>query len=167
MNCVVPSGYACDVHRWLSPRVRRYPPGIGTLHACPIDYVGQSGAGVEGDAGASAASSVIDPEICRGFTGLVGRAPESALLRDRLREVWAGTGHVVLLSGEAGLVSHWKYPSTALLNAPIAVSEAASTSCSRTNLPSSAGDLVTGVEHDRIGDRGVGIEQISNAFLAS
>src|SRR5215472_1447263 len=39
----------------------------------------------------------------RGLTGLVGRAAESALLRDRLREAWAGAGQVVLLSGEAGI----------------------------------------------------------------
>jgi predicted ATPase len=28
---------------------------------------------------------------------------ESALLRDRLREAWAGAGQIVLLSGEAGI----------------------------------------------------------------
>ena len=39
----------------------------------------------------------------RGLTDLVGRAAESALLRDRLREAWAGTGQIVLLSGEAGI----------------------------------------------------------------
>src|SRR5215470_14227688 len=39
----------------------------------------------------------------RGLTGLVGRAAESALLRDRLREAWAGPGQIVLLSGEAGI----------------------------------------------------------------
>src|SRR5215831_3025335 len=39
----------------------------------------------------------------RGLTGLVGRAAESALLRDRLREAWAGAGQIVLLSGEAGI----------------------------------------------------------------
>jgi predicted ATPase len=39
----------------------------------------------------------------RGFTDLVGRAAESALLRDRLREGWAGAGQIVLLSGEAGI----------------------------------------------------------------
>lgn len=39
----------------------------------------------------------------RGLTDLVGRAPESALLRDRLREAWAGAGQIVLLSGEAGI----------------------------------------------------------------
>jgi predicted ATPase len=39
----------------------------------------------------------------RGLTDLVGRAPESALLRDRLRETWAGSGQIVLLSGEAGI----------------------------------------------------------------
>src|SRR5246500_1785896 len=39
----------------------------------------------------------------RGLTDLVGRAPESALLRDRLRDAWAGAGQIVLLSGEAGI----------------------------------------------------------------
>jgi class 3 adenylate cyclase/predicted ATPase len=39
----------------------------------------------------------------RGITDLVGRAAESALLRDRLREAWAGAGQIVLLSGEAGI----------------------------------------------------------------
>src|SRR6516164_1288631 len=39
----------------------------------------------------------------RGLTDLVGRAAESALLRDRLREAWAGAGQIVLLSGEAGI----------------------------------------------------------------
>src|SRR5215831_16463820 len=39
----------------------------------------------------------------RGLVDLVGRAPESALLRGRLREAWAGAGQIVLLSGEAGI----------------------------------------------------------------
>src|SRR6516164_2030424 len=39
----------------------------------------------------------------RGITDLVGRAAESALLRDRLRRAWAGAGQIVLLSGEAGI----------------------------------------------------------------
>jgi predicted ATPase len=39
----------------------------------------------------------------RGITDLVGRAAESALLHDRLREAWAGAGQIVLLSGEAGI----------------------------------------------------------------
>jgi class 3 adenylate cyclase len=39
----------------------------------------------------------------RGLTDLVGRAPESALLVDRLHEAWAGAGQIVLLSGEAGI----------------------------------------------------------------
>jgi len=37
------------------------------------------------------------------LTDLVGRAAESALLRERLREAWAGAGQIVLLSGEAGI----------------------------------------------------------------
>src|SRR6516165_6709513 len=39
----------------------------------------------------------------RGITDLVGRAAESALLRARLRQAWAGAGQIVLLSGEAGI----------------------------------------------------------------
>ena len=39
----------------------------------------------------------------RGITDLVGRAAESALLRDRLRAAWAGAGQIALLSGEAGI----------------------------------------------------------------
>jgi class 3 adenylate cyclase/predicted ATPase len=39
----------------------------------------------------------------RRLTDLVGRAAEGALLRDRLREAWAGAGQIVLLSGEAGI----------------------------------------------------------------
>src|SRR6516164_8508142 len=39
----------------------------------------------------------------RGLTDLVGRAPESALLRDRRRQAWTGAGQIVLLSGEAGI----------------------------------------------------------------
>jgi predicted ATPase len=39
----------------------------------------------------------------RGLTDLVGRVPENTLLRDRLREAWAGAGQIVLLSGEAGI----------------------------------------------------------------
>src|SRR6516162_1449703 len=41
--------------------------------------------------------------VRRGITDLVGRAAESALLHDRLREAWAGAGQIVLLSGEAGI----------------------------------------------------------------
>jgi predicted ATPase len=41
----------------------------------------------------------------RRLTDLVGRAPESSLLRDRLREAWAGAGQIVLLSGEAASAS--------------------------------------------------------------
>ena len=39
----------------------------------------------------------------RRLSDLVGRAAESALLCDRLREAWAGAGQIVLLSGEAGI----------------------------------------------------------------
>jgi class 3 adenylate cyclase/ABC-type transport system involved in cytochrome c biogenesis ATPase subunit len=41
--------------------------------------------------------------VRRRLTDLVGRAAESALLRERLREAWAGAGQIVLLSGEAGI----------------------------------------------------------------
>jgi class 3 adenylate cyclase len=41
--------------------------------------------------------------VRRRLTDLVGRAAESALLRDRLREAWGGAGQIVLLSGEAGI----------------------------------------------------------------
>src|SRR6516225_8358114 len=39
----------------------------------------------------------------RPITDLVGRVSESTLLRDRLRQAWAGAGQIVLLSGEAGI----------------------------------------------------------------
>jgi len=39
----------------------------------------------------------------RGLTDLVGRAAESAILRERLRAAWAGADQIVLLSGEAGI----------------------------------------------------------------
>ena len=39
----------------------------------------------------------------RGLTDLVGRTAESTLLRDRLRQAWAGSGQIVLLLGEAGI----------------------------------------------------------------
>jgi class 3 adenylate cyclase len=41
--------------------------------------------------------------VRRRLTDLVGRALESALLRDRLCAAWAGAGQIVLLSGEAGI----------------------------------------------------------------
>ena len=52
--------------------------------------------------GAAAAESRFEAAR-RRLTDLVGRAAESALLRDRLREAWAGAGQIVLLSGEAGI----------------------------------------------------------------
>ena len=39
----------------------------------------------------------------RGLSDLVGRVAESTLLRDRLRQAWAGSGQIVLLLGEAGI----------------------------------------------------------------
>src|SRR5215469_16907552 len=41
--------------------------------------------------------------VRRGISDLVGRVPESAVLRDRLRAAWAGAGQIVSLSGEAGI----------------------------------------------------------------
>src|SRR5262249_50709798 len=41
--------------------------------------------------------------VRRGISDFVGRAAESVLLRDRLREAWSGAGQIVLLSGEAGI----------------------------------------------------------------
>src|SRR5215471_11002174 len=41
--------------------------------------------------------------VRRGLTDLVGRTAESALLRNRLYQAWAGAGQIVLLSGEAGV----------------------------------------------------------------
>src|SRR5262249_3990274 len=52
--------------------------------------------------GGAAAESRFEAAHHR-LTDLVGRAEESALLRDRLREAWGGAGQIVLLSGEAGI----------------------------------------------------------------
>jgi hypothetical protein len=56
--------------------------------------------------GVAAAESRFEA-VRRGLTDLVGRTAESALLRDRLREAWAGSGQIVLLSGEAGIGKSW------------------------------------------------------------
>jgi class 3 adenylate cyclase len=53
--------------------------------------------------GASGATSRLEVAQPRGLTPLVGREPEVGLLRERWQRVQAGMGHVVLLSGEAGL----------------------------------------------------------------
>ena len=50
-----------------------------------------------------AASESRFEAVRRRLTDLVGRAPERALLRDRLSEAWAGAGQIVLLSSEAGI----------------------------------------------------------------
>ena len=45
----------------------------------------------------------FDVAAARGLTPLVGREHEVGLLRDRWAQVQAGRGHIVLLSGEAGI----------------------------------------------------------------
>jgi class 3 adenylate cyclase/predicted ATPase len=52
---------------------------------------------------ASAAQTRLDVAATRGLTPLVGRASEVALLQERWAEVKDGMGHVVVLSGEAGI----------------------------------------------------------------
>jgi TOMM system kinase/cyclase fusion protein len=53
--------------------------------------------------GASAAQSRLDVTAATGWTPLVGRESEVALLRERWAQSQAGLGQVVLLSGEAGI----------------------------------------------------------------
>jgi len=45
----------------------------------------------------------FDVAVARGLTPLVGREHEVGLLRDRWAQVQAGRGHIVVLSGEAGI----------------------------------------------------------------
>src|SRR5712691_8922123 len=45
----------------------------------------------------------FDVAVARGLTPLVGREHEVGLLRDRWAQVQAGRGHMVVLSGEAGI----------------------------------------------------------------
>jgi class 3 adenylate cyclase/tetratricopeptide (TPR) repeat protein len=45
----------------------------------------------------------FDVAAARGLTPLVGREPEVGILRDRWAQVQAGRGHIVVLSGEAGI----------------------------------------------------------------
>jgi class 3 adenylate cyclase/tetratricopeptide (TPR) repeat protein len=52
---------------------------------------------------ASGAQSRLDIAQPRGLTPLVGRDAEVTLLRERWEQVKAGQGHVVLLTGEAGI----------------------------------------------------------------
>ncbi len=52
---------------------------------------------------ASAAQTRLDVAATRGLTPLVGRASEVALLQERWAQVKDGMGHVVVLSGEAGI----------------------------------------------------------------
>jgi class 3 adenylate cyclase len=51
----------------------------------------------------SGAQSRLDATMVRGLTPLVGREAEVTLLLERLHQVKDGLGHVVLLSGEAGI----------------------------------------------------------------
>jgi class 3 adenylate cyclase len=52
---------------------------------------------------ASGAQSRLDIASARGLTPLVGRAQEVGLLVERWEQVKAGHGHVVLLTGDAGI----------------------------------------------------------------
>ena len=52
---------------------------------------------------ASAAQTRLDVAATRGLTPLVGRASEVALLQERWAQVKDGMGHVIVLSGEAGI----------------------------------------------------------------
>src|SRR5262245_11166408 len=51
----------------------------------------------------STAQTRLDVAATRGLTPLVGRAPEVALLQERWAQVKDGMGHVIVLSGEAGI----------------------------------------------------------------
>lgn len=53
--------------------------------------------------GERAVANRLDATQAAGFTPLVGRAPELALLRARWAQVQEGQGQVVLLSGDAGI----------------------------------------------------------------
>jgi len=52
---------------------------------------------------ATAVQQRFDVAAARGLTPLVGREHEVGLLRDRWAQVQAGQGHLVVLSGEAGI----------------------------------------------------------------
>jgi len=51
----------------------------------------------------SGARGRLDVAVSRGLTPLVGRESEVTLLRERWEQVKAGHGHVVLLTGDAGI----------------------------------------------------------------
>src|SRR5207249_11550457 len=53
--------------------------------------------------GESGATSRLDVAQTRGLTPLVGREQEVGLLLERWEQVKAGHGHVVLLTGDAGI----------------------------------------------------------------
>jgi predicted ATPase/class 3 adenylate cyclase len=55
---------------------------------------------VLGESGVQSRLEIVSP---RGLTPLVGREHEVSLLRDRWTQVQAGRGHIVVLSGEAGI----------------------------------------------------------------
>ena len=52
---------------------------------------------------ATAVQQRFDVAAARGLTSLVGREHEVGLLRDRWTQVQSGRGHIVVLSGEAGI----------------------------------------------------------------
>src|SRR5262249_53715314 len=52
---------------------------------------------------ATAVQQRFDVAVARGLTPLVGREHEVGLLRERWAQVQAGRGHIVVLSGEAGI----------------------------------------------------------------
>src|SRR5437870_13703338 len=51
----------------------------------------------------SGARGRLDVAVARGLTPLVGREQEVGLLVERWEQVKAGQGHVVLLTGDAGI----------------------------------------------------------------
>src|SRR4029453_8734773 len=53
--------------------------------------------------GATEVQQRFDVAAARGLPPLVGREPEVALLRERWTQAQAGQGHIVVLSGEAGI----------------------------------------------------------------
>ena len=55
---------------------------------------------VLGESGATSRLDIVQP---RGLTPLVGREQEVGLLVERWEQVKAGQGHVVLLTGDAGI----------------------------------------------------------------
>jgi class 3 adenylate cyclase len=67
----------------------------------------------------SGATSRLEVAQPRGLTPLVGRESEVTLLLERWEQVKAGQGHVVLLSGDAGIGKSHIPPNLDLLSAPV------------------------------------------------